>query len=84
MVPGGARETISPRWGDDGVMSFSDTNKVVPGVVDTAGGHFLKLLRATPAQVLAKIIRPERVELEAILCGLGSDEVRNTALILCI
>ena len=43
--------------------------------LDTAHNHFVKLLAATPTQVLEEIIGPERRELAAQLESLEEDEV---------
>ena len=50
------------------MFSFSDTPT-------SASSQFVKLLAATPSQVLERITGPERRELTAQLNGLGEDEV---------
>lgn len=50
------------------MFSFSDTPT-------SASSQFVKLLAATPSQVLERITGPEGKELTAQLNGLGEDEV---------
>ena len=50
------------------MFSFSDTATL-------ASSQFVKLLAATPSQVLERITGPEGRELTAQLNGLGEDEV---------
>ena len=50
------------------MFSFSDT-------ATSASSQFVKLLAATPSQVLERITGPEGRELTAQLNGLGEDEV---------